>query len=156
MKKWATGIVYILVFGVMAIPVVCLAGINDELAEAVKNNNIQEINELISRGADVNAIKGSYGWIPLFYAARYGKNEIVKLLLDRGADVNAKDSYGWTPLLYAAAHGKNEIVKLLLDRGADVNVKANDGKTALSIAESSSYIKFESDIAKLLREAGAK
>jgi len=128
--------------------------INDQIDEAARNNNIQKINELISRVKDLNA-KDSTGMTPLTCAASRGNIETIKLLLSKGVDVNAKDSDGWTPLIYAAHIGNTETVKLLLGKGVDVNVKANHGKTALAIAaESMSPTK--SDIVKLLRKAGAK
>lgn len=55
----------------------------------------------------------------------------VKMLLAKGADVNAKDSEGKTPLMNAAYYGRKEIVKFLLEHGADVNARYVDGCTAL-------------------------
>ncbi len=48
---------------------------------------------------------------------------MVKLLLEKGADVNAKGEHGWTPLMEAANRGHSEAAKLLLEKGADVNLK---------------------------------
>ena len=59
----------------------------------------------------------------LIAAARKSDLAAVKALLDKGADVNAKNRYGATALSYAAERGSVEVVKLLLERGADVNVK---------------------------------
>jgi ankyrin repeat domain-containing protein 50 len=56
---------------------------------------------------------------------------VVRLLVDRGADVNAKDNEGWTALYRAAVGGHEAVVRLLVDRGADVNAKDNEGWTAL-------------------------
>ncbi|KAK7409434.1 hypothetical protein QQX98_008395 [Neonectria punicea] len=53
-------------------------------------------------------------------AAESGHEGIVKLLLEKGANVEAKDDYGWTPLLWAAENGHEGIVKLLLEKGADI------------------------------------
>ena len=58
--------------------------------------------------------------------------EIVKLLLQYGADVNDKDTiYGSTVLMWASDRGNLEVAKLLLEKGADVNLKDKSGKTAL-------------------------
>ena len=52
-----------------------------------------------------------------------GRRTVVKLLLDRGADVNAKTATGITPLIAAASVGDADIVKLLLEKGTDVSVE---------------------------------
>ncbi|MEE2993077.1 MAG: ankyrin repeat domain-containing protein, partial [Gemmatimonadota bacterium] len=71
---------------------------------------------------------------PLFSAASsYGHIEIVKLLLDHSADVNAKATVNWTALMAASRGDHAEIVRLLLGHGADVNVKGSRG-TALKTA----------------------
>ncbi len=59
---------------------------------------------------------------------------MTRLLLDWGADANARDEYNQTPLMCASLKGHKEIVRLLLDRGADVNVKTRSARTALNLA----------------------
>jgi ankyrin repeat protein len=61
----------------------------------------------------------------------------VKLLLERGADIEARNQHGDTALILAASKGGYEdatTVRLLLDRGADVGAKNNNGQTALALA----------------------
>ena len=67
----------------------------------------------------------------LLKAAGEGKAELVSLLLDRGADIEAKGKYDYTALIVAARFGYTEAVGLLLDRGADIEAKDKYGKTAL-------------------------
>lgn len=67
-------------------------------------------------------------------AAVKGDAQAVKLLLDRGADVNAKDSDGRTALTEAAFYGHAEVVKVLLAGGADIFAKKNDGQTVTAMA----------------------
>ena len=94
----------------------------------------------------------------LMIAARYGKTKIVKLLLERGADVNATNKDGenalaharteeigkllldkganvsGTALVTASIYGNMVMLKLLLERGVDVNAKNKDGENALAHA----------------------
>ncbi|EXA28422.1 hypothetical protein FOVG_19972 [Fusarium oxysporum f. sp. pisi HDV247] len=72
----------------------------------------------------------------LMIASYYGHGVIVKLLLDKGAEIEAKDSeYGRTPLSWAAESGYEAVVKLLLDKGAEIEAKdSKDGRTPLSWA----------------------
>lgn len=51
--------------------------------------------------------------------------EAVSLLVDRGANVNAKDKFGWTPLTLAAQEGHLDVVKLMIEKGADKNAASN-------------------------------
>ncbi|OPY76034.1 MAG: Ankyrin repeat protein [Syntrophorhabdus sp. PtaU1.Bin058] len=78
---------------------------------------------------------------------------MVKLLLDKGADVNAKwATEGITALIFASQEGHTDVVKLLLDKGADVNAKwATEGMTALMMASWEGH----KDVVKLLLDKGA-
>ena len=83
---------------------------------------------------------------------RIGYTEIIKLLLEKGADANVKVKDGSLPLTTAVLQGRTEIVKLLLEHKADANVKTSDGVTVLAFAKNNGYI----EIAQLLENAGAK
>src|SRR5208283_1368711 len=80
-----------------------------------------------------------------------GRTELVKSLLDKGADINTKTNEGWTALMQASRQGHAEVVKLLLDRGADVNATF-DGRTALTFASVGGH----SDVVNLLKAHGAR
>ncbi len=75
-------------------------------------------------------------------------NEIVKGLIDAGADVNAKNHNDDTTLMWAIRHGYNEIAKIFIVAGADVDAEDNAGNTALKWAT----VYGHSGIAKLLEE----
>ena len=85
-------------------------------------------------------------------AAREGQTETVRLLLDRGANIEAENNIGWTVLIHAALNGNTETVRLLLDKGADIEAKDNYGKTALTHA---AYWG-RTEIVTLLLDNGAK
>ena len=90
---------------------------------------------LIERGADVNAAADNAQRVaPLHAAASVGDIETMRLLLDRGADPNARQQQGFTPLHAAAGNGDLEMAKLLAARGADRHARTDDGKDAAAIA----------------------
>lgn len=68
-----------------------------------------------------------YNMTPLMVASYNNHDLIVKLLLDKGSDVNFINEYGANALFYSIARGNNEIAKLLLERGADANITASYG-----------------------------
>ena len=86
---------------------------------------------MISKGANV---KDKYVETALMWASKEGHKEVVELLIEKGADVNARDNAGWTALMDASYNGHKEIVELLLEKGADFKIRNKNGKTALSIA----------------------
>lgn len=101
-------------------------------------NSAEDISRLLlAYGADVNATFRVIKWTPLHFATNYGFKDMVELLLDRGADVNARDDRNRTALQFASFRNNTNstaIVKLLLDRGADVNAVAINNSTALDFA----------------------
>ena len=74
------------------------------------------------------------------------------LLLEHGADVNARTDVLSTPLHMASRYGRVEAVRVLLEHGASVGAQDDDGKTAFQLASSEEH----ADIMKLLSEHGAK
>ena len=81
--------------------------------DAVMNGNIDEVQWQLDAGADPN-LKNSKGATPLHYAASAGHNDIVELLIERGANVNATDSgKGGTPLDYACWGDQEEVIETL-------------------------------------------
>ena len=78
-----------------------------------------------------------YGLTPMHVAAAFNENpEVVELIIERGADINAKNSYnGMTPLHWAARGNENpKIVELLIDSGANINAKSDSGQTPCDVA----------------------
>jgi ankyrin repeat protein len=130
---------------------------------------------LLDAGADINARNrhkfAGPGNSPLSGAVYQDKREVVRLLIQRGADVNQADNAGFTPLHLAAAMGYVESARTLLEAGADPNLRsaANAGhnlgnKTPLELLSESdrkrddgTVVPSEADaeMAALLREHGA-
>jgi hypothetical protein len=74
------------------------------------------------------------GWAPLHYAATNGHSEIIRLLLENHAYIDAESPNGTTPLMMAAHYGTAEAVKLLLAEGADPTLRNQLGMTAIDFA----------------------
>jgi uncharacterized protein len=93
---------------------------------------------LIERGADLEARSTNREFAPnaapLHSAVAARQRDVIDVLLDAGADVNAVQHAGYTPLLEAAQSGDSELVELLLERGADPDARLDDGRTATDLA----------------------
>lgn len=143
------------------------------LYNAVMKNRITVVEELLKNGADPNPkpstafLSASARETPLHIASARGYDEMVRLLLDYHAALEARDWIGLTPLHVASRDGRFNIVKLLLDKGAHVNATraGNGGITPLHYAiyqgvrytalhPVGSYQDYK-DIVKLLLDKGA-
>lgn len=148
------------------------------LTNAINKGELIQARALIERGADVNA-KDEDGNSPLLCLLRqsvmavaelnknkgnvnwkyYGKvhdyisntPDMVQLLVENGADVNAMDNSGVTPLFWAAGAGMIDTVKFLIEKGADVNARAEGGVTPLFVAAEEGMI----ETVKILIENGS-
>jgi ankyrin repeat protein len=127
----------------------------DSFIECVGDNDKQAVKLFIEAGFDINTPADS-GITALHIAAMKGNTDIVKMLLDKGANPNAAVTSGAekgsTPLMAAVAGGYVEIVKLLVAKGADVNAKDDHGLTALDYAATEQT---GQDIMKVLWDHGA-
>lgn len=85
---------------------------------ASKDCRVGTVAFLLERGVNVNIAAGHVQWTALRFAADNGCNEVVVLLLDRGAEIDARDRSGMTPLMSAAVKGQSSTVRLLIERGA--------------------------------------
>ena len=94
---------------------------------AIRNNDLASLKTL-AKTSDVN-VKDERGATPRMYAAAFGNVEELKLLLDAGADVNAKSAFDATALIWAA--GDPEKSRILMGHGADVKVQSKLGRTPL-------------------------
>ena len=127
--------------------------LNTALLNECKNieENLVEVQRLIESGANINAVSGA-GRTPLMSATAYGHINIVRFLLENGADINTKDTHnGWTALMFSTGFENEEfeIAQMLIENGADVNeISTKHGATALMMACQNCHSK----IARLLIE----
>ena len=125
-----------------------------DLTSAVVDENIEKVQQILAAGADVNGFD-DIGSTALFMAVRKQSVELVKLLIEAGANPNQSHlDCGKTPLMVTYGWWREsavQICSLLLEAGADVNAKDNSGNTALSIAKEAGH----KNIIQMLKEAGA-
>ena len=150
------------------------------LSNACSNGHLSTVQLLISRGADVNlgrdedretplGIASSRGNLRIFRllishgaiidhlnpklrgAAAGGHYQIVRTLLESGANVEARDKWGQTALYAAVGCRRKSVVELLLDSGADVNATAENDRTPLRLATFTG----DASLVQLLIEKGA-
>jgi ankyrin repeat protein len=125
----------------------------DQLVEAIQRNNTEEAITLLNKKTSIiagitNRIFTSQFDEPLKLAIIKGYHEIVKLLIEKGANINVKYDLDNRPLHIAIMNDKLDIFKLLIEKRADINAKNINNVTPLHIASSKG--KFE--IVKLLIE----
>ena len=105
--------------------------IENTLAGAARDGDLEAIKQYIAEGADVNDLV--FDMPPLTWAAMMGQTEAAELLLQRGANINGRNKDENTALHLAVFLGRAETVELLLKNGADVNARNDDGATAIDI-----------------------
>ena len=154
----------------------------EQFQDAARKGDAAAVRKLLDDGVDVNT-RFRYNATALFYACDHGHIEVVKVLLDRGADLAVKDTYyGFTPLALAVGPAQKkkpehtEIAKLLIAKGAPgkemaLNAAVQGGETALaravldsggvtpgqlSDALETARAQNKSEIAALLEQAGAR
>ena len=121
----------------------------EALIDSAKKGDIEGIKQHLAAGGDVS-FRNKNGDTMLNYAAYLGHKEIVELLVENGAEVNAKGLADWTPLHLAAYNNNEQIVQLLIAKGAEMNPYTSPGfgGTPLDVADEKT--------ADLLRKHGAK
>jgi ankyrin repeat protein len=122
------------------------------LSQAAGDGDLAEVQKLVASGANINLIPTDesgalYGFPPLVLAAEEGKEDVVKYLLDHGANTEVRNDD--TPLLVAVSKGHYSIAKLLLEHGANPNVRG-EGTPLLNAVD-----RGDSKTVELLLEHGA-
>jgi ankyrin repeat protein len=123
---------------------------SESLFQAIRKGDTDAVRALLRSDRSLVNLRDSSGATPLMHGSLYAGEDLVKLLLDQGADPNVKNNAGATALMWGVGDARK--VRLLVARGADVNARSEDGKTPLLIAAGQSGA---ASIVKLLLEKGA-
>jgi ankyrin repeat protein len=110
------------------------------------------VKKLIARDAHVN----KPGWAPLHYAATGGHLEIMRILLEEHAFIDAESPNKTTPLMMAAHYGSTAAVQLLLEEGADATMRNELGLSAVEFAQRGNRRDAAEMIAAAIRKAQPK
>lgn len=101
------------------------------------------VRALIAAGADVNAAAKNGLKVQALHAAVAGRNlDIVKAVLDAGADPNAPQQAGFRPIHEAGTNANRKLAELLLASGADPALASDDGKNAIAVAREKGHGEF--------------
>jgi ankyrin repeat protein len=130
---------------------IALLGGCKTIQESASTENIKEVSNQFPWGVSPTSGRFWHQRTPLHTSAAYGRVGIVKLLLEKGADVNICNDGGETPLHYATGCGQVEVMKVLLENGANVGKKGTVCGTPLQWAAENGRIRE----AKLLLDSGA-
>jgi ankyrin repeat protein len=116
---------------------------DEKLRSAIYQKNKAAVEELLNKGAKIDAPSGFFQESALHDAVRNGDPKTIQMLLDKGADVNSKDKFGFTPLDTAVGKFESnpEIVKLLLEKGAKPGLSSRASEAPLCDAIPYSSVK---------------
>lgn len=129
-------------------PVVQQYGNNDGLA---MNHYCLLCDFYKGAGVQIDATEGA---VMLLASARHGKEVLVRVLLNSGVDIEAKDSSGWTALHHAALLGREPVVRLLFERGANKKERTDTGDTGCTALHLAALTRGNEGMLKLLLENG--
>src|SRR3990167_3125082 len=133
------------------------AGSFEDYFKAVVHDDESAVIALTLRGFDLNTRKAEVnkpGWTPLHYAASNATTvsvDMVRLLLEHHAYIDAESPNRSTPLMMAAHYGSTDVVQLLLEEGADPMIRNEQGMTAIDFARRAQRDAHASLIASFVR-----
>jgi len=137
--------IYLIVIALVAAVVLSISlAIRDQkdknaLFSAAGVGELKKVQSLVNRGVQINeASSKHFGWTPLICAVYHNKANVVRYLLEAGADANMADKNGKTPLMWATVNGDEGVdaLKELIAHGADLHAKDKSGETVFGYVKS--------------------
>ncbi|XP_076469826.1 ankyrin repeat and SAM domain-containing protein 6-like isoform X2 [Babylonia areolata] len=116
---------------------------------ACEQGDVDSVITLLDQGCDVDSLDEDENTL-LQVASANGHDNVVRLLIMRGAGLDKRNVFGWTPLLQASRYGHSNVVALLIQHQADIQAKNRYGASALTLAARGGHIQ----TVKLLVESG--
>lgn len=98
-----------------------------------RKGTVEQVKEKLKEDPKAFNVVNDEGYSPLLLACYRGNNEVAKLLIETGSDINGKSRFG-TPLMACVVKGNTEIAKILIAKKADLNFADGNGTTALMYA----------------------
>lgn len=106
---------------------------NTNVFDVARKGTIEEAKQILKANPKAFNVVNEEGFSPLTLACYRGNNEVAKLIIENGGDINHKSSSG-TPLMACIVKGNNDMISFLLLKNADVNLTDESGITALMYA----------------------
>ena len=129
-------------------------GGEQKLHDLIRNNNVDKVNELLNGPGNVD-VNEEFGYeTPLYIACSNGNLELVKTLINKGADIDRLVNRSISPLFIASKLGKLDVVNMLIEEGADINKTGDNTRnygTPLFVASKLGKV----DVVKILIDKGA-
>lgn len=101
----------------------------NSLPYMVKMKQTGRVRNYLNEGRDVNAVEPGSNRSGLHYAVETGQDEIARMLVQAGIDLNIRDHHGFTALNRACLLGREQTAMLLIDRGANLHIRAGNKPT---------------------------
>jgi len=104
--------------------------LNETLIDAIARKPLRDIEKIIREGACVN-YRGEFGYTPLHYACCFGRTNIARILISKGANIEAECDAGITPLYSSVQEGSLDCFDFMVRQNANIHKTGINGETVL-------------------------